>query len=257
MSAPVNATAVVLPAKRGVLYLIPTHLALPISAETILPRDVISVALKLDHYIAENAKTARAFLKAIGTTRPLQEISIQELNKHADVRLESAAQTAELNVLLAPLLAGHDVGLVSEAGAPAVADPGAVVVAAAHNLGLRVVPLVGPSALLLGLMASGLNGQKFAFHGYLPQDKTARTKAIQELERESKRANVTQLFIETPYRNQALFDDLLTALTPTTRLCVAANLTGSTEQIRTFPIAAWRSRGTELEKSPTLFLFLA
>ena len=187
----------------------------------------------------------------------MQEISIQELNKHADARFAGPAQTVEMNALLAPLLAGHDVGLVSEAGAPAVADPGALVVAAAHYLGLRVVPLVGPSALLLGLMASGLNGQKFAFHGYLPQDKAARTKAIQELERESKRANMTQLFIETPYRNQALFDDLLTALIPTTRLCVAANLTGTTEQIRTLSITEWRSRVTELEKSPTLFLFLA
>ncbi len=257
MSAPLNAPTPQRSAKRGTLYLIPTHLALPISAEAILPHDVISVALQLNHYIAENAKTARAFLKAIGTKRPLQEISIQELNKHADPRVAGPAQTVEMNALLAPLLAGHDVGLVSEAGAPAVADPGALVVAAAHFLGLRVVPLVGPSALLLGLMASGLNGQKFAFHGYLPQDKAARTKAIQELERESKRANMTQLFIETPYRNQALFDDLLTALIPTTRLCVAANLTGTTEQIRTLSITEWRSRVTELEKSPTLFLFLA
>ena len=239
--------------KPGTLYLIPTNLTLPVDANTILPRDVIAIALKLDHYIAENAKTARAFLKAIGTTRPLQEISIQELNKHHD----PSTQMAAMKDLLAPLLTGHDAGLVSEAGAPAVADPGALVVAAAHAWGIRVMPLVGPSSLLLGLMASGLNGQKFAFHGYLPQDKSARTKAVQELERESKRANMTQLFIETPYRNQALFDDLLATLSPGTRLSVAANLTGATEHIRTYSVAEWRQQTNELEKSPTLFLFLA
>lgn len=237
----------------GTLYLVPTNLAQPVDVNVILPRDVIAIALKLDHYIAENAKTARAFLKSIGTTRPLQEISIQELNKHSD----SSTQIIAMKDLLAPLLAGHDAGLVSEAGAPAVADPGALVVAAAHALSIQVRPLVGPSSLLLGLMASGLNGQKFAFHGYLPQDKSARVKMIQELERESKRANMTQLFIETPYRNQALFDDLLATLSPATRLSVAANLTGPTEHIRTYTMTQWRAQTHELERSPTLFLFLA
>lgn len=237
----------------GTLYLIPTNLAQPVMADAILPRDVIAIALRLEYYIAENAKTARAFLKALGIARPLQEISIQELNKHSD----PSTQAASMKAMLAPLLAGHDMGLVSEAGAPAVADPGALVVSAAHLCGIRVAPLTGPSSLLLGLMASGLNGQKFAFHGYLPQDKAARTKAIQELERESKRANMTQLFIETPYRNQALFDDLLGTLTMGTKLSVAANLTGATEQIRTHSIAEWRGQTNELEKSPTLFLILA
>lgn len=246
-----------LSSKLGTLYLIPTQLSSPVAAGAILPLDVIAIALKLDHYIAENAKTARAFLKAIGIARPLQEVSIKELNKHAASHDEKSAQTETINILLAPLLAGHNVGLVAEAGAPAVADPGALIVAAAHTLGIRVVPLVGPSSLLLALMASGLNGQKFAFHGYLPQEKSARVNAIQELERESRRADMTQLFIETPYRNQALFDDLLMTLSATTRLSVAANLTGATEQIRTFQIAEWRQQTTELEKSPTIFLFLA
>ena len=237
----------------GTLYLIPTNLAQPVMADAILPRDVIAIALRLEYYIAENAKTARAFLKALGLARPLQEISIQELNKHSD----PSAQAASMKAMLSPLLAGHDMGLVSEAGAPAVADPGALVVSAAHLCGIRVAPLTGPSSLLLGLMASGLNGQKFAFHGYLPQDKAARTKAILELERESKRANMTQLFIETPYRNQALFDDLLCTLALGTKLSVAANLTGLTEQIRTRSVAEWRAQTNELEKSPTLFLILA
>lgn len=233
----------------GTLYLIPTQLADPVNADLILPREVIATALRLDHYIAENAKTARAFLKAIGIARPLAEVSIRELDKHAEAEVMSD--------LLSPLLAGHDMGLVSEAGAPAIADPGAVVVAAAHAEGIRVAPLVGPSSLLLGLMASGLNGQNFAFHGYLPQDKMARTKVIQDLERESRQKNMTQLFIETPYRNQVLFADLLITLAPATRLCVACNLTGTAERVRTQSIVQWRKQPEELAKSPTLFLLLA
>ena len=233
----------------GTLYLIPTHLSDPVNADLILPREVIATALRLDHYIAENAKTARAFLKAIGIARPLAEVSIRELDKHAKAEVMSE--------LLAPLLAGHDMGLVSEAGAPAIADPGAVVVAAAHAEGIRVVPLVGPSSLLLGLMASGLNGQNFAFHGYLPQDKMARTKVIQDLERESRQKNMTQLFIETPYRNQVLFADLLITLAPATRLCVACDLTGTAERVRTHSIAHWREQPAVLAKSPALFLLLA
>ena len=233
----------------GALYLIPTPLAEPVNEDLILPRKVIATALRLNYYIAENAKTARAFLKAIGIARPLAEVSIRELDKHAKAEVMSE--------LLAPLLAGHDMGLVSEAGAPAVADPGAMVVAAAHAAGIRVVPLVGPSSLLLGLMASGLNGQNFAFHGYLPQDKMARTKVIQDLERESRQKNMTQLFIETPYRNQVLFADLLITLAPATRLCVACDLTGTAERVRTHSIAQWRKQPAELAKSPTLFLLLA
>ena len=233
----------------GTLYLIPTQLAEPVNADLILPEAVIATALRLDYYIAENAKTARAFLKAIGIARPLAEVSIRELDKHAKADVMSE--------LLAPLLTGQDLGLVSEAGAPAVADPGAQVVAAAHAAGIRVAPLVGPSSLLLGLMASGLNGQNFAFHGYLPQEKNARSKMIQELERESRQKNMTQLFIETPYRNQVLFADLLLSLAPATRLCVACNLTAAAESVRTLTIAQWRSQAVELEKLPTLFLLLA
>lgn len=244
--------------KTGTLYLIPTHVAIasPDNTRAVLPADVITTAIGLTHYIAENAKTARAFLKAIGITRPLAEISIVELDKHASHR-----QQAELSAMLAPLLAGINVGLVSEAGAPAVADPGALVVAAAHHAGIPVKPLVGPSSLLLALMASGLNGQSFAFHGYLPQDKQARIQRIVAVERESKRQQQTQMFIETPYRNQALFEDLLATLSPNTRLCIAADLTGSMESVRTQSVAAWRvsnaSPDVSILKLPTIFLLLA
>jgi len=240
------------PSKFGKLYLIPTNLAEPFIATSILPDNVISTALTLNHYIAENAKTARAFLKAIGISRPLQEVSIIELEKH-----NNPAENDSARSLLAPLLAGFDVGLVSEAGAPAVADPGAIIVAAAHAAGIQVVPLIGPSSILLGLMASGLNGQKFAFHGYLPQEKTARTKAITELERESKQKNMTQMFIETPYRNAPIFADLITTLNPGTRLCIATDLTGQHESVRTMEVTKWRLQKHEIDKVPTLFLFLA
>lgn len=232
----------------GTLFLIPTNLAEPFTAGAILPPDVIDTTRRLRHFIAENAKTARAFLKQVGTTCPIQEISIVEMDKHGDRNVDA---------LLAPLLSGHDVGLVSEAGAPAVADPGARVVAAAHAAGIRVTPLVGPSSILLGLMGSGLNGQRFAFQGYLPQDKPARVKAITEFERESRQKNMTQIFIETPYRNQSLFADLVSTLAPATRLCVAINLTAAAEKIETATVQEWRKREPNMERAPALFLFLA
>lgn len=239
------------PRKTGTLYLIPTHLSQATDANTahVLPPAVLATAVGLSHYIAENAKTARAFLKAIGIKRPVSEISIVELDKHA--------KSDDDSLLMAPLLRGEDVGLVSEAGAPAVADPGALVVAAAHQAGIAVKPLVGPSAILLALMASGLNGQSFAFHGYLPQDRAARIKRMQQLEQESRQQMRTQMFIETPYRNQALLDDLLATLNPTTRLCIGTDLTGELESIRTRPLSAWLSQPPALAKLPTMFLFLA
>lgn len=233
----------------GTLYLIPTNLADPVRIDAILPRDVLATALALDHFIAENAKTARAFLKSIGVTRPLQDISIVELDKH---RGGKASVT-----LLAPLLAGHDVGLVSEAGAPGVADPGAEVVAMAHANRIAVYPLVGPSSILLGLMASGLNGQRFAFHGYLPVEKAERSKMIAELERESRQRNMTQIFIETPYRNQSLLDDLLATLSKSTRLAVAQDLTGPAQSITSRTVTGWKQASAVLPRSPALFLFLA
>lgn len=239
------------PPKHGVLYLIPTHLsaATALNTSRVLPPDVIATAVRLNHYIAENAKTARAFLKAIGVGRPLAEITIVELDKHA--------RSGDTTQLLAPLLRGLDVGLVSEAGAPAVADPGAMVVAAAHHAGIVVKPLVGPSALLLALMASGLNGQSFAFHGYLPQERAARSKQVQSLEQDSRRHKCTQMMIETPYRNQALLLDLVATLAPGTRLCIATDLTGELETVLTRPVSEWKKNTPLLEKLPTMFLFLA
>ena len=179
----------------GTLYLIPTNLSDPFAPVEILPPHVIKIALGLNHYVAENAKSARAFLKSIGISRPLQEVSITELNEHTPAR--------ELETLLAPLRAGHDMGLVSEAGAPGVADPGAELVALAHRNNIVVMPLVGPSSILLGLMASGLDGQRFAFHGYLPQEKTQRMQTIQELERESRQRRMTQIFHRDPLPQSA------------------------------------------------------
>jgi 16S rRNA (cytidine1402-2'-O)-methyltransferase len=236
-------------ATTGILHLIPTNLSEPFSPSAILPASVIATTCGLNHFIAENAKTARAFLKAIGVTRPIAEINIVELDKHT--------KASNYTDLLAPLLNGYDVGLVSEAGAPAVADPGALVVAAAHRAGITVRPHVGASSILLALMASGLNGQCFQFHGYLPQDKNDRIKTIQTLERESKQKRATQLFIETPYRNQALMQDLLSALSPASTLSIAIDLTGEHEKIQTKSIADWRRLNVGLEKLPTIFLFLA
>jgi 16S rRNA (cytidine1402-2'-O)-methyltransferase len=240
----------------GTLYLIPTFLTQDApNTSLVLPPEVVSRTLALDYFIAENAKSARAFLKAVGQTRAIASIEIAELPKHTDAR--SGSPESVLATLLAPLLAGHDVGLVSEAGAPAVADPGALIVAAAHAAGIRVVPMVGPSAILLALMASGLNGQTFTFHGYLPIDKIARKSALQAHERASRQHRATQLYIETPYRNQALFDELISTLAPTTRLCIASDLTGANEQIVTRSMVQWRTRGVTLPRVPTMFLFLA
>lgn len=235
--------------KTGTLYLIPTNLCDPFVPAQVLPAGVIDTALSLNHFVAENAKTARAFLKALGIARPLQEVSIVELNEHTPADA--------LREMITPLLAGHDVGLVSEAGAPGVADPGADLVALAYRYGIPVVPLVGPSSILLGLMASGLNGQRFAFHGYLPQDKAQRVKSIQELERESRQRRMTQIFIETPYRNQPLLTDLVATLCNDTRLCVASDLTSASQDIQMKRVADWRKQETALKKVPALFLFLA
>ncbi len=234
---------------KGTLYLIPTNLSDTFTPSQILPADVIATAIRLNYYVAENAKSARAFLKRIGIDRPLQTISIRELN----------SQTPEtaLSEMISPLMAGNDVGLVSEAGAPGVADPGAQLVALAHTQRIPVVPLVGPSSILLGLMASGLNGQMFAFHGYLPQEKSARIVAIAALERESQQRAMTQLFIETPYRNQAMYEDLLAALAPSTMLCIARDLTGRNECVQTKSVSEWQKQTADIEKLPTLFLLLA
>ena len=235
--------------KLGTLYLIPCTLG-DTPAEQVLPQHVINVARKLQHFVVEQPKSARQFLSALKSEQPIQSLHFATLNEH------TAAN--ELPALLAPLLAGHDVGIISEAGCPGIADPGADLVTLAHRNGIRVVPLVGPSSILLALMASGLNGQCFAFHGYLPIAETERNKTIAMLEIESAKRKQTQLFIETPYRNDKMFGALLTQCRPDTMLCVATDITLPSEQIQTFTIAKWKSQPVpQLNKRPSLFLLLA
>jgi 16S rRNA (cytidine1402-2'-O)-methyltransferase len=237
----------------GVLYLIPNSLGDGDAAAlaTVLPASVLARAASLRYYIGENAKTTRAFLKKVGTERPIQEIEIRELNVNTPA--------AEIERLLAPVLAGTDAGLVSEAGCPAVADPGALVVRRAHERGVKVVPLVGPSSILLALMASGLNGQRFAFHGYLPVDPAERAKKLRELEQQSRKANETQIFIETPYRNRALIEALVAGCAPSTLVAVAVDLTLESETIVSRPVSDWKKHAgaLDLHKRPAIFLLLA
>jgi 16S rRNA (cytidine1402-2'-O)-methyltransferase len=228
----------------GTLYLIPALLGGEDAA--LIPPATRSVVHRLDRFVVENAKSARQFLKLLGHPLPLQQIEMQELNEHTPA--------SALPALLQPLLAGKDVGLLSEAGCPAVADPGANLVALAHTHHIRVVPLVGPSSILLALMASGLNGQRFAFHGYLPANPQERERKIAELEKESKARDMTQIFIEAPYRNQQLLESLLKSCKPGTLLCIATDLTLASETVATRRIADWRGALPEIHKRPTLFL---
>ncbi len=233
----------------GTLYLVPASLG-ESRYDTVFPAEVLLIARSLRYFIVENAKSARAELKHIVVEQPIQDIDIRVLPREP--------LQADFHALLAPLVEGRSAGLMSEAGVPAVADPGALLVRAAHATGIRVAPLVGPSSLLLALMASGLNGQCFAFHGYLPVREPERGRRIAELERESHRESRTQIFIETPYRNAALFSALLQNCQPGTLLCLASGLTTAMESIETMPIDAWRrSLAPAIEKKPTVFLLLA
>jgi len=223
-----------------ILYVIPTSLGGP--AEDILPQPALQKIRTLKDFAVENAKSARAFLGALGM--PVRELSIVEIG-------EDAAK------LLAPLREGRPLGLLSEAGAPAIADPGAALIEAAHAAGFRVVPLVGPSSIVLALMASGLEGQRFAFCGYLPRDAAERGKRIRELERRSRAERETEIFIETPYRNEVLIAALLETCQESTRLCIAADLTLLTESVKTQSVARWREAPPSIGKRPAVFLLLA
>ena len=238
----------------GTLFLIPNTLGETEALSSVLPEQVQQITSQLDYFVAENAKTARAFLKLVNANhalaKPLQEITISELNVNTPA--------AALAGLLAPLLAGQDGGLVSEAGVPAVADPGADLVRLAHQHNIPVRPLVGPSSLLLAVMASGLNGQSFAFNGYLPTDAAQRATRIKELETRSRKEKQTQLFIETPYRNAAMLEALVAACAPSTLVCVATDLSLASETIRTMTAAQWKSaKAPDFHKKPTVFLLLA
>lgn len=229
----------------GTLYLIPTPLG-ECDIDWIIPAAVRQCIAELGYYIVEHPKTARQFLKKVGSILPLQKIRMQVLNEHTQLK--------EFANLLEPLLAGNDIGLLSEAGCPAVADPGAGLVRLAYQKNLRVVPLVGPSSILLALMASGLNGQRFVFHGYLPIEKNKRAAKIIELERDSIAHDQTQIFIETPYRNQRLLDSIALTCRNDTALCIACNLTLANEYISTKTILEWKRAFPDLREKPAIFL---
>ena len=228
------------------LYAIPTPLGGP-PCES-LPGPALEIVRDLRDFVAENAKTARAFLAAVGMPCPLRELRIDVLDEHTPPE--------SVRALLAPLREGRSLGLLSEAGCPAIADPGAILVAAAHREGYRVTPLIGPSSIVLALMASGLEGQRFAFWGYLPRDKDAREEKLRELERRSREDGATQIFIETPYRTDAMIASLLRACSPETQLCIASELSLPQESIRTQSIADWRSQRPSIGRRPTVFMLL-
>ena len=227
------------------LFLLPTVLAEGTAARVLSPQ-VTEVISRLDYFFAEELRTARRFVSSLRLGRVIQDMTFYELNKKTPAA-DTAAQLRELP-------AGQDIGVLSEAGCPGVADPGAVAVRLAHGLGMKVVPLVGPSSILLALMASGLSGQSFAFHGYLPIDKKERRKALVSLEKEGQARRQTQIFMETPFRNNHMLETILDACQPDTLLCVASNLTAPDEYIKTQSVQAWRRQKIDLHKQPTIFL---
>lgn len=233
---------------KGKLYLIPTPLGDNEPAE-VLPAGVIERACSLRVFVVEEIRTARRFLSRYGLRGHIAELEFHELNEHS-----SAADVEALGSLFDR---GEDVGLLSEAGLPAVADPGAELVALCHRRGVEVIPLVGPSSLMLALMASGLNGQSFAFCGYVPAKPEERRNALRALEKQSAAAMRSQIIIETPYRNDALLADMLQTLSPRTRICVAADITLPTQFIRTDSVAGWRSHVPAIGKRPCVFIILA
>ncbi|MCO6174036.1 SAM-dependent methyltransferase [Flavobacterium sp. NRK F10] len=229
----------------GKLYLIPTTLG-EMNSEDVLPQTIKRSIDFIDHYIVENEKTARRFIKSVHPDKKQSELKISLLNKHTEPN--------EYQNMIAPLLHGENVGLMSEAGCPGVADPGAVIVKIAHEKGIQVVPLVGPSSILLAVMASGMNGQSFAFNGYLPIDGHEKKNTIKQLERLSFEKNQSQLFIETPYRNNKLFEDLIQILQPDTLLCIACDITLPTEFIKTKKVSEWKKNKVDLHKRPCIFI---
>ena len=230
---------------KGKLYLIPTTLG-DMNPHDVLPQTVKRAIDFIDDYIVENEKTARKFIKAIHPEKTQASLRLSALNKHTEI--------SEYNTMIAPCLNGLNVGLMSEAGCPGVADPGAVIVKIAHEKGIQVVPLVGPSSILLAMMGSGMNGQSFAFNGYLPIDKGDKKAAIKSYESLSNSKNQSQIFIETPYRNNKLLEDLIQTLQPNTHLCIATDITLPTEYIRTLRVADWKKITLDLHNRPTIFI---
>ncbi|WP_412561173.1 SAM-dependent methyltransferase [Winogradskyella sp. MIT101101] len=229
----------------GKLYLIPTRLGDNPPLE-VLPISIKKVIEDIDYYIVENEKTARRFIKRISPGKSQPKLKLSILNKYTT--------EAERNTFLNPCLEGESIGLLSEAGCPAIADPGSDIVSLAHQMNIRVVPLVGPSSIIMALMASGMNGQSFCFNGYLPIDKGERKSKLKSLERFSSEHNQAQIFIETPYRNMKMLDDLSSVLQPQTRVCVACDLTLPTEFIKTMSAKDWKHNKEDLHKRPAIFI---
>ncbi len=230
----------------GKLYLLPVPLGPDADPTTVLPDTVARSIEFIDYYIVENEKTARRFIKAILPTKKQPELKLFTLNKRTE--------PSEHYDFIKPCLEGKNIGLMSEAGCPGVADPGAAIVKIAHEKGIQVVPLVGPSSILLAIMASGMNGQSFAFNGYLPIEKGEKKGALKNFEQLSHSKNQSQLFIETPYRNNKLLEDILSALQPSTHLCIAADITLPTEYIRTKTVAQWNKEKIDLHNRPCIFI---
>lgn len=229
----------------GTLYLIPVMLG-DNPADEVLPMKVARIIELIDTYVVENSKVARKFIKAIVPTKSQPSLQLFELNKHTDSK--------ELNTFIQPLLEGKNMGLMSDAGCPGIADPGAVVVKMAHEKGIKVVPLVGPSSILLSMMGSGMNGQSFTFNGYLPIDKSDKKTMLKNLEKWSHERNQSQIFIETPYRNNQLLEEMTQTLHPNTLLCIACDITLPTEFLQTKTISYWKKNKPELHKRPCIFI---
>lgn len=233
---------------KGTIYMIPCPIAESRPLWDVLPRTNYDVMNALDYFIVENVRSARRFLSKVGVERKIEELEFVELNEHT-------TKPEEVERMLRPVLEGRSAGVISEAGVPGVADPGADIVALAHRHGIRVVPLVGPSSILMSVMASGLNGQSFAFVGYLPVKDAERQRRLKELERRAQEERQAQLFIEAPYRNVKLFEALLKTLAPKMRLTVATDITAPEEYIRTLRVEEWRKLPMpEIAKRPTIFV---
>ena len=230
---------------KGKLYLVPSLLSGG-AAEAVIPGGTLNIIRRLDHFIVEEIRTARRFLIKAGITKAIDDLTFLVFNEHSG--------ETDLREFLAEAVGGQDMGLLSEAGVPCVADPGSAIVAVAHQLDIQVIPLTGPSSLLLALMASGFNGQNFCFSGYLPSDKALRVKKIKELERTVYEKDQTQLFIETPYRNLQMLESLTTVCNDNTMLCIACDVTGENEFIAAKPIGAWKRLKPDINKKPVIFL---
>ena len=229
----------------GKLYLIPSTLG-ETEIDNVIPPYVRNLVNQIDHYIVEEERTVRRYLRKLNIQKPIDQLKFYIFNEHSD--------TMQIPAFINLLKSGLNVGIISEAGCPCIADPGSPVVSAAHDHNIQVVPLVGPSSIFLALMASGFNGQNFAFHGYLPKERQARVRKIKEMESNAQKNNQTQLFMETPYRNNHLLEDLLQTCKDTMQLCIAQNVSCQTESIKTKSIAGWRKSMPDLNKIPVIFI---